>query len=227
MKLYHEYDPAPNPRRVRLFLAAKGLEIPLERVSLAGRRHKTPEFLAKNSLGQLPVLELDDGSTLCESVSICRYLEELHPEPPLFGRSAKERALVDMWLRRIEFRLMLPLGMIWVHTHPLTAAVAASMGREQHKAYGESNRPVFAGACRWLDGEIAGRSFVAGGDYSMADIVAQTSFDFGRAIDVEIPQGCSNLRSWYERVSSRPGAALDLSRFPVRASASDRSDRSA
>jgi glutathione S-transferase len=215
MKLYNDDDPAPNPRRVRIFLLEKGIEIPLVRVALAEGKHKAPEFLAKNSLGQLPVLELDDGTTISESVSICRYLEALHPEPSLFGRSALESALIDMWIRRVELRVMMPAGMIWVHSHPFTAPYAASQGRAQFKDFGESNHKVFAGACHWLDGEIAGRPFVAGESYSMADIILQTTFDFGGAIGIDPPQDCKNLRDWYARVSSRLSAALDLSRFPV------------
>jgi glutathione S-transferase len=215
MKLYNDNDPAPNPRRVRIFLLEKGIDVPLVQVPLAEGKHKTPEFLAKNSLGQLPVLELDDGSTLSESVSICRYLEALHPEPALFGRSALESARIDMWIRRIELRVMMPAGMVWVHCHPFTAAYAASQGRAQFKEFGESNLKVFAGACRWLDGEIAGRPFVAGDAYSMADIILQTTLDFGAAIGIDLPEDCKNLRAWYARVSSRPSAAQDLSKFPV------------
>src|ERR1700679_659719 len=106
MKLFNEENPAPNPRRVRMFMAEKGISIPLVHVPMRDRAHKSPEFVAKNSLGQLPVLELDDGRLLSESVSICRYLEELHPTPSLFGQDAWERACVDMWTRRIEFALM-------------------------------------------------------------------------------------------------------------------------
>ncbi|HTO70716.1 MAG TPA: glutathione S-transferase family protein [Myxococcota bacterium] len=215
MKLYDDNDPAPNPRRVKLFLREKGIEIPLVNVPLAQGAHKTPEFLAKNSLGQLPVLELDDGTYLAESVSICRYLESLYPEPPLFGRDAAESARIDMWIRRVEFRIMLPLGMLWVHVHPFTAAYAASQGRAQFKDFGESNWKVFEGACRWLDRELQGREFLAGDRYSMADIVLQSTFDFGGAIGADVPAGCANLAAWYARVSARPSAALDLSRFPV------------
>ena len=215
MKLYNDNDPAPNPRRVRIFMLEKGINVPLVHVPLAEGKHKTPEFLQKNSLGQLPVLELDDGSTLSESVSICRYLEALHPEPPLFGRGPAESARVDMWIRRIELRVMLPAGMVWVHCHPFTAAYAASQGRARFKDFGESNLKVFAGACRWLDGEIAERAFVAGDRYSMADIILQTTLDFGGAIGIDLPEECKNLKDWYTRVSARPSAALDLSKFPV------------
>lgn len=110
MKLYGENNPAPNPRRVRIFLAEKGLTIEHERVPMRERAHKAPSFVDKNSLGQLPVLELDDGSFLSESVSICRYLEGLHPEPPLFGTTPKEQAVIDMWIRRIELQVMMPIA---------------------------------------------------------------------------------------------------------------------
>jgi glutathione S-transferase len=215
VKLYDADDPAPNPRRVRIFLREKGLDVPMVSVSLAKGEHKRPEFLALNSLGQVPVLELADGSTLTESVSICRWLEEQQPEPPLFGASAVERARIDMWLRRIELRVTQPLGMVWVHAHPFTAAFMKTQGRRQFRDFGEHNLELFANACRWLDGEIDGRPFLAGDRYSIADIVAQTTFDLGAAVGIDLPADCGRVRDWYSRVSARPSAALDLSRFPV------------
>jgi glutathione S-transferase len=210
MKLYNEDDPAPNPRRVRIFMNEKGLDIELVPTPLMKRAHKSPEHLARNPLGQVPVLELDDGSHLSESVSICRYLEELHPEPNLFGRDAKERAVVDMWIRRVEFRLMAPLGQVWVHTHPFTAAVAtATMGR-QFKDFGEANRKLVAGACRLFDRELQGRAYVAGDRYTMADIVAQATFDFARFVGVDIPEACKHVNDWHTRVSARSSAAFVL-----------------
>lgn len=210
MKLYNESDPAPNPRRVRIFLKEKGIDLELVPTPLMKRAHKSPEHLARNPLGQVPVLELDDGSHLSESVSICRYLEELHPEPNLFGRDAKERATIDMWIRRVEFRLMMPLGQVWVHAHPFTAAVAAQAFGRQFKDFGEANRKVFAGACRLIDREIADREFIAAARHTMADIVAQTTFDFARFIGVDIPDECAVLRAWYARVRARPSAAFDV-----------------
>src|SRR5262245_39599072 len=123
MKLYNDAMPAPNPRRVRIFLAEKGVSIPLVDVTIVKRQHKSPEHMARNSLGQLPTLELDDGTMISETVAICRYLESLHPNPPLFGRTALEQALVDQWVRRVEFTVMTPVGMFWRHNHPFTAAV--------------------------------------------------------------------------------------------------------
>jgi glutathione S-transferase len=201
MKLFGERNPAPNPRRVRIFLAEKGIELPYEEVSIRKRAHKTPEFRLKNSLGQLPVLELDDGTTISESVSICRYLEELHPTPALFGESALERAHIDMWIRRIEFTLMQPIAAFWVHAHPLTAALGA-----QFKDFGESRRELSAKAMRWLDRELTGRETISGARFSMADIVALTSIDFAGFIGLELPPDCEQLRAWHARVSQRPSA---------------------
>jgi len=206
VRLYNEADPAPNPRRVRIFMKEKGIDIELVPTPLAQRAHKSPEHLARNPLGQVPVLELDDGTHLSESVSICRYLEELYPEPNFFGRSALERATIDMWIRRIEFRLMMPVGQIWVHTHPLTAKVATVAFGQQFKEFGEANRKIAASACTLFDGELKDRDFLAGPRYTMADIAAQTTIDFAKFIGVSIPEDCTNLRAWYARVGKRPSA---------------------
>lgn len=202
MKLYGEDNPAPNPRRVRIFLVEKGLELEQERVPLRERAHKARDFLEKNSLGQVPVLELDDGSFLSESVSICRYLEGLHPQPPLFGSTPREQATIDMWIRRIELQLMAPIAHIWRHTHPLTAGLLT-----QYKDFGESNRAQADRIYRWLDNELADRVFIAGDAYSMADIVAQTTIEFGQAIGVPIPDDCDRVTAWLAKVAGRPSAA--------------------
>jgi len=201
MILYGAPSPAPNPRRVRMFLAEKGIDLPETPLDLRKREHKAPEFKAKNSLGQVPALELDDGAVIAETVAICRYFEETHPEPPLFGRTALEKAQVDMWVRRIEFQLMTPVGMFWRHAHPLTAALIA-----QHKDFGESNRDHVAGGMRWLDRELEGKTFIAGDDFTMADICALSTVDFAHWIGLDIPDECANLKAWHERVSARPSA---------------------
>jgi glutathione S-transferase len=201
MKLFGERNPAPNPRRVRIFLAEKALELPYENVSIRRRAHKSPEFRAKNSLGQLPVLELDDGTTICESVSICRYLEELHPSPNLFGETALERGQIDMWIRRVEFVVMQPISAVWVHAHPLTAGLGG-----QFKEFGESRREIAAKAMNWLDRELTGHDYIAGSRFSMADIATLTSIDFALFIGLTIPAQCERLRSWHARVSERPSA---------------------
>jgi glutathione S-transferase len=201
MKLYGAAMPAPNPRRVRMFLAEKGLDLPEIQLDLRAREQRSPEIKAKNSTGQVPFLELDDGEVIAESVAICRYLEALNPDPPLFGKDPREQARVEMWIRRIEFQLMRPVGMFWIHAHPLTA------GPHQHKDFGESNRALVERAMRWLDGELAGKDFIAGERFTMADIAALSVIDFAGWIGLPIPEGCAELEAWRARVSARPSAA--------------------
>lgn len=201
MKLYNSAMPAPNPRRVRIFAAEKGIDLPLEEVALAKREHKSDAFRERNSLGQTPVLELDDGTTISESVSICRYLEELHPENPLFGRNALERAQVDMWIRRVEFVLMGPVGNFWRHAHPYTAKVV-----KQFPDFGESNREATAAAMRWFNRELEGREYILGGYFSAADIMALCVVDFAKFAGLDMLEGTPHLHAWHKRVSSRPSA---------------------
>jgi glutathione S-transferase len=203
MKLYGAPKPAPNPRRVRMFLAEKGIELAETPIDLAAREHKSPEYREKNSLGQIPTLELDDGVTISETVAICRYFEELQPEPSLFGRTALEKAQVDMWVRRIEFQLMQPVGQFWRHAHPRTAALL-----QQYKDFGESNRAAYSNAQRWLDGELAdGRPFIAGEALSMADICALSTVDFAHWIGLDIDADRPHLTAWHDRMRARPSAA--------------------
>jgi glutathione S-transferase len=202
MKLYNEHNPAPNPRRVRIFLAEKGITIAQVHVPMRQGAHKSPEFVAKNSLGQVPVLELDDGSTLSESVAICRYLEELHPTPALFGENPWHRAQVEMWTRRIEFGLMSRIGAVWVNLHQYTAHLGT-----QYKDFGEASRERALKSMHWLNDELEGREFIATDRYSMADIVALTTIDFATFIGVDMPEQLANLRGWHARVSARPSAA--------------------
>ncbi len=205
MILYGERNPAPNPRRVRIFVAEKGIDLPETRVRMQAREHKSDEHKARNSLGQLPTLVLDDGTAISESVAICRYLESLYPEPALFGRTAVEQALVEMWIRRIEFQLMTPVGMFWRHAHPLTAALLT-----QFNEFGESNRELYARSCSWLNKELeAGGPFLAGEAYSMADICALTTIDFATFTGLEIPETAGALRDWHARVSARPSAGAN------------------
>lgn len=202
MKIYDVGNPAPNPRRVRIFLAEKGLSVPYEPISLMKREHKAPEFKEKNSLGQVPVLELDDGTHISESISICRYFEALHPTPALFGATPVEIAQIDMWIRRIEFAVMTPIGNVWRHADARTSKIV-----KQFRDFGEANRETAFNAMRWLDKELAGREFIAGAHYSVADISALCTMDFAKFIGLEIPDECANLKAWHERVSARPSAA--------------------
>ena len=196
MILYGAPMPAPNPRRVRIFLAEKGINLPETTVDMRKREHKSTDYRAKNSLGQIPTLELDDGATISETVAICRYFEETNPEPPLFGRTALEKAHVDMWVRRVEFVLMTPVGNFWRHAHPYTAALLT-----QFKDFGESNREAYASALKWLD-----RDFIAGHDYTIADICALSTVDFATWIGLEMNPEHANLAAWHQRVTARPSA---------------------
>jgi glutathione S-transferase len=202
MKLY-DSALAPNPRRVRIFLAEKGLSVPAEQVDLAKSENRSEEFRRKNPLGQLPVLELDDGTCISESVAICRYFEVLHPEPPLLGApgDAREQALVEMWQRRMELDLFRHVTGAFQNLH------AFFQGRiEQVPAYGEVCRRTARERLAWLDGELAGRPFVAGDRYTIADITALVAVDFGRTVDVRIDPEQKNLARWHETVSARPSA---------------------
>ncbi|HLI67502.1 MAG TPA: glutathione S-transferase family protein [Caulobacteraceae bacterium] len=204
MKLYGAPKPAPNPRRVRMFLAEKGIDLAETPVDLMTREHKSPEYRAKNSLGQVPTLELDDGTTISETVAICRYFEELQPEPSLFGRTPVEKAQIDMWVRRVEFQLMAPVGNFWRHAHERTAGLL-----KQYKDFGESNRAAYSNAQRWLDDDLAdGRPFIAGETVSMADICALSTVDFAHWIGLDLDEERAHLRAWHERVRARPSAQV-------------------
>lgn len=200
--LYDAPYPAPNPRRVRIFLAEKGLTLPTRTLSIVEGQHQSSDFVAKYPPGQLPVLELDDGRMLGESVAICRYLEALHPDPPLFGADPLSIGEIDMWIRRVEMTLMMPVGNVWVHTHPLTARVV----KPQHTEFGESNRPRALLAMQRFDRVLADTPFVVGEAYSMADIILLTTIDFANFIGLKMPDDLSNLAGWHARVSARPSA---------------------
>jgi glutathione S-transferase len=193
--------PAPNPRRVRIFLAEKGIDLPETPVDIMKREHKSEEHRARNSLGQVPTLELDDGTCISETVAICRYFDEVQPDPPLFGKTPAEKALVDMWVRRMEFTVMGPVGQYWRHAHPFTARLL-----NQFKDFGESNREHYQGAQKWLDRELDGKPFVAGEAYSMADICLLSTVDFATWIGLPLEPEFANLKAWHDRVSDRPSA---------------------
>jgi glutathione S-transferase len=203
MKLY-TYPGAPNPRRVHIYLAEKRLEIPTETVDIMKRTNRQPDFLAKNPFGGIPVLELDDGSHIAESVSICRYLEALHPTPPVFGRTPKEEGLVDMWIRRLELQLMMQVGMVWIHGSPITKAVV----KRQIPEMAELARAGTAHAFELLDQTLGDRPFYAGDAWTRADAIALTTFDFAADFLALRPApDAKNLARGHAAVSARPSAA--------------------
>lgn len=200
MQLY-DSKMAPNPRRVRIFLAEKGIEVPTVQVDLARAENRSPAYLAKNPMGGVPVLELDDGTCIAETVAICRYFERTQPEPPLMGVGAKGEAVVEMWQRRMEFEVALPIMQVFRNTHPFF------QGRiPQVAEYGEVCRAQALKRLAWLDGELAGRPFVAGDAYTIADITALCGVDFGRPTGIRIAPEWKHLQRWHEAVSARPSA---------------------
>jgi glutathione S-transferase len=198
---FYDSTLAPNPRRVRIFLAEKGVTVPTVQVDIAKAENRQAPYLAKNPLGGVPILELDDGTVVAETVAICRYFEETHPDPPLFGTDAKDRALVEMWQRRMELEVALPIMQVFRNTH------AFFKGRiPQVPEYGEVCRHSAEARMKWLDGELASRKFVAGDRFSIADITLLVGIDFGRVSNIRIAPELVHLQRWYGEVSSRPSA---------------------
>lgn len=205
MKLY-DGGRAPNPRRVRVFLAEKGVEIDLVPVDMGQLGHKSAEVSALNPLQRLPVLVLDDGTALSESVAICRYLEELHPDPPLMGVDARDRAIVEMWNRRVELHFLAAVAAAFRHTHPAMKEWEVP----QVPDWGEANRPKAVEFLELLDGELANREFVAGDRFTIADITAMIGVDFMKPARIERPAHLGHLARWYDAVKARPSAAAGL-----------------
>ena len=202
MQYFDSPNPAPNPRRVRIFAAETGISLPTRAVSIPAREHKAPEFLAINPRGQTPALQLDDGTVIAESLAICRFLEALHPDPPVFGRTPTEIGIIEMWCRRAELIAMLPVGQVWVHTHRFTAALPG-----RNEVWGEANRARVAEAFGFFDRSLDGREFLAGERFSMADIVLLTTVDFAKFVGCGPGEELEALTLWHQRVSGRPSAA--------------------
>jgi len=200
MKLY-EYTQAPNPRRVRIFLAEKGITVPFEQVDIAKGQNRAPEFLKINPMGGLPVLELDDGTELAESVAICRYFEGIHPEPRLMGVDAKDIAVVEMWNRRMEFEILSMTAGAFRNTSPFFKGKIPQVAE-----YGEICKNAALKRLEWLDSELANRPYIAGERFTIADITAMVGVDFGRPTNIRIQPNQKNLARLHESVSSRPSA---------------------
>ncbi|MER8825529.1 glutathione S-transferase [Mesorhizobium sp. M0938] len=202
MKLF-DGGRAPNPRRVRVFLAEKGIQVPLVPVDMGALEHRQQTVSSRNPLQRLPVLELDDGTVITESVAICRYFEELHPEPALFGRGALGKALVEMWQRRMEFNLLSCVAAAFRHIHPAMKEWEVP----QIPEWGEANKPKAIEFLKLLDDELANQEFVAGDDYSIADITGLIAIDFMKPARIKVPEDCANVLRWHQAISSRPSAA--------------------
>jgi glutathione S-transferase len=202
MKLY-DGGRAPNPRRVRIFLSEKGVNVPTEQVNLGALQQRSEAYTAINPMQRVPALVLDDGTVIAESIAICRYFEALHPNPPLFGVGALDTALVEMWNRRAELHLLFPVAALFQHLHPAMKV----MIDPQVPAWGEANRPRVFAFLEFLDRELENRTYIAGENYTVADITAMVAVDFMRVSKLAVPDNLSNVRRWHNDVTARPSAA--------------------
>lgn len=201
MKLY-DTPLAPNPRRVRWVMAEKGIgDVEVVTLNLIEGGHKTPEYLKKAGLANVPMLELDDGTCITESVAICRYLESRYPEPNLFGRTPEEVAVIEMWTRRAEMLVATPLMLHVRHTHPALAALET-----QNPTIAEYNKESGLNALKIFDARLAESEWIAGDRITMADIVAFVGIDFGRMIKLKPPEELQNLGRWMAAMRARPAA---------------------
>lgn len=202
MKLF-DGGRAPNPRRVRVFLAEKGISVPRVPVDMGAMEHRGADIMSRNPLARLPVLELDDGTILCESVAICRYFEELQPEPTLLGKGALGKAQVEMWQRRLELNLLFPVAQAFRHIHP----AMKDWEVPQVPEWGEANKPKALDFLALLDAELARREFAAGDDFSIADITGLVALDFMKPARITIPEELTNVLRWYGALKARPSAS--------------------
>jgi glutathione S-transferase len=205
MKLY-DTPLAPNPRRVRWFMAEKSItDIEVVQLNLIKGEHKTPDYLAKAGLPNVPALELDDGTTITESVAICRYLESRYPEPNLFGRTPEETALIEMWMRRAEMMVATPMMLGVRHTHPALAAL-----EQQNAAVGDYNKEAGLRALKFFDRRLGESEWLAGDRLTIADIIGFVGLDFGRLIKVTPPPELTNVGRWHAAMSARPAAKAGM-----------------
>ena len=205
MKLY-DTPLAPNPRRVRWFMAEKGIvDIEVVTLSLMKGDQRQPDYVAKTGLPLAPVLELDDGTCIGESLAICRYLESLYPDPNLFGRTPRETAIIEMWTRRAELMVAHPLMVGVRHTHPAMAALEA-----QDAALGKRSLAAGIAALGVLDRQLAGRDWLAAERLTIADIVAFVGLDFGRMVKLRTPEDLTHVARWAEAMRERPAARAGM-----------------
>ncbi len=202
MKLY-DFVGAPNPKKLRVYLAEKGISVPMEQVNIVSGENRTPQFLKKNPLGGLPVLEFDDGSYLTESLAIIEYFEELHPNPPMIGTNPVERARVRELERICEQGVLLRVATIFQNTHPFMAA------RIKQSAEASGNaRNQLAASLKVIDARIDGQPFVAGKRPTIADCTLVAALDFAEFAQVPIDSGCANVARWYTEFKKRPSAQV-------------------
>lgn len=205
MKIY-DTPLAPNPRRVRWFMAEKGIDdVEVITLNLMEGQHKTADYLGKAGLANVPMLEMDDGTCITESIAICRYLESRYPEPNLFGRTPEETAVIEMWMRRAEMLVATPLMIGVRHTHPAMAAL-----EQQVPAVGEHSLAGGTRALQVLDRRLAESEWLAADRLTIADIVAFVGIDFGRMIKFRPPEDLIHLARWADAMRERPAAKAGM-----------------
>jgi glutathione S-transferase len=202
MKLYDSAR-APNPRRVRWLMAEKGIDdIEIENVDLLGGAHRTPQYLARVGIANVPALTLDDGTTITESIAICRYLEALYPEPNLFGRNPEEIAVIEMWTRRAEMMAATPLMMAVRHTHPALAALET-----QVPEVAATNQQSAERALKFFDRRLGESEWLGADRVTMADGVLFIGLEFARMIRFKPAEELTHLNRWHAAMKARPSAA--------------------
>ncbi len=199
--ILHDLAAGMHPRRVRIFLAEKGISIERREVDAAGGANATQDFLRLNPLGKLPVLELDDGTSIAESLAICRYLEALNPDPPLMGRTPREVADIEMWALRMDHELSQMIALSFVHSSDFYRERIEQIPEVASWARGRALETM-----NWLNHELSARSHISGEDYTIADIVAQCAFVLGKAVGLRIAPDMTNLARWFAEVTARPTA---------------------
>lgn len=194
---------APNPRRVRWVMAEKGIDdVAIVEVDILKGAHKTPDYVERAGLANVPALDLGDGTTITESIAICRYLESLYPEPNLFGADPREVAVIEMWMRRAEMMLATPLMLAVRHAHPALAAIET-----QVPEIAQRNREGAEKALRFFDRRLGEAEWLAGDRVTIADIVAFAGLDFSRMVKFQVPEALTNAQRWAEAMRARPAAA--------------------
>jgi glutathione S-transferase len=199
--ILHDLSAGMHPRRVRIFLAEKGVSIERREVDAGGGANATQDFIRLNPLGKLPVLELNDGSAIAESLAICRYFEATYPDPPLMGRTPREAADVEMWTLRMDHELSQMITLVFVHSSDFYRGRVEQIPEVANWARGRAIETM-----NWLDRELAGRRHIAGENYTLADIVAQCACVLGKAVGLRIPSDMTNLSRWFTEVTARPTA---------------------
>jgi glutathione S-transferase len=205
MRIYDSFG--PNPRALRMFLAEKGIELPKVDVDLLGAENRRAPYTDKNPGGQMPALELDDGRVIGETVAIFEYLDEKHPKPSLVGATPEERAEARQWQRRVELKITEHLY------NGFRFAEGLALFQPRMRVLPEAAEGLKATArdnLAWLDGLLAGRKFIAGDRFTIADIILYCALDFGRGVGQAFDPSLKNVAAWFERIGARPSAAGSL-----------------